>query len=68
MEAHLLLILIAQRYRLRHVPGHAVENHASITLRPRHGMLMTIHPRDARRQGQRDREGAGSDGCDTDFA
>jgi cytochrome P450 len=46
LEAHLLLILIAQRYDLRHVPGHVVQNHATITLRPRYGMLMTIHPRD----------------------
>jgi cytochrome P450 len=45
-EAHLLLILIAQRYEFRHVPGHVVQNHATITLRPRYGMLMTIHPRD----------------------
>jgi cytochrome P450 len=44
-EAHLLLILIAQRYEFRHVPGHVVQNHATITLRPRYGMLMTIHPR-----------------------
>ena len=44
-EAHLLLILIAQRYELRHVPGHKVQNHATITLRPRYGMSMTIHPR-----------------------
>jgi cytochrome P450/ubiquinone/menaquinone biosynthesis C-methylase UbiE len=46
MEAHLLLVLIAQRYRFQHLPGHVVQNHASITLRPRYGMLMTVHPRD----------------------
>jgi cytochrome P450 len=51
MEAHLLLILIAQRYGLRHVPGHRVMNHATITLRPRYGMLMTIHPRNGTRGG-----------------
>ncbi|PYQ13509.1 MAG: cytochrome P450 [Acidobacteria bacterium] len=51
MEAHLLLILIAQRHELRHVPGHRVMNHATITLRPRYGMLMTIHPRDGTRGG-----------------
>jgi cytochrome P450 len=45
LEAHLLLIAIAQRYALRHVPGHRVRNHATITLRPRYGMKMTIHPR-----------------------
>jgi cytochrome P450 len=47
LEAHLLLVAIAQRYRLRHVPGHRVQNHATITLRPRYGMQMTVH----RRQG-----------------
>lgn len=45
MEAQLLLALIAQRYELRHVPTHPVVNHASITLRPRYGMEMTMHPR-----------------------
>jgi cytochrome P450 len=49
LEAHLLLVLIAQRYDLRHVPGHVVQNHATITLRPRYGMLMTMHPRDVKR-------------------
>ncbi len=45
LEAHLLLAAIAGRYELRHVPSHRVVNHATITLRPRHGMLMTLHPR-----------------------
>jgi cytochrome P450 len=45
MEAHLLLAMLAQRYEFRHVPGHRVVNHATITLRPRYGMLMTLHPR-----------------------
>jgi cytochrome P450 len=45
MEAHLLLASLAQRYEFRHLPSHRVVNHATITLRPRHGMLMTIHPR-----------------------
>jgi cytochrome P450 len=45
LEAHMLLIVMAQRYALRHVPGHRVQNHATITLRPRYGMLMTVHPR-----------------------
>jgi cytochrome P450 len=47
LEAHLLLIAIAQRYSLRHAPGHRVQNHATITLRPRYGMLMVIRPRAA---------------------
>ena len=45
LEAHLLLALLAQRYEFRHLPGHRVANHATITLRPRYGMLMTLHPR-----------------------
>ena len=45
MEAHLLLAVILQRYDLRHLPEHRVVNHATITLRPRYGMLMTMFPR-----------------------
>ena len=45
LEAHLLLAVIAQRYTLRHAPGHRVQNHATITLRPRYGMKMVITPR-----------------------
>ncbi len=42
MEANLLLAAIAQRFRLRLVPGHPVAALPSITLRPRHGMRMSI--------------------------
>src|SRR5271170_6672489 len=45
-EAQLILATAAQRYRLRLVPGHPVELHPLITLRPRHGMRMTLHPAD----------------------
>jgi cytochrome P450 len=45
LEAHLLLATLAGRYEFRHVPSHRVVNHATITLRPRYGMQMTIHPR-----------------------
>ena len=45
MEAHLLLAALAARYEFRHVPGHRVEKHATITLRPRYGMEITLHPR-----------------------
>jgi cytochrome P450 len=47
LEAHLLLVAMAQRYRLTHVPGHRVQNHATITLRPRYGMQMIVHRRHA---------------------
>ncbi len=45
MEAHLLLAALLQRYEFRHVPSHRVVDHATITLRPRYGMVMTLHDR-----------------------
>jgi cytochrome P450 len=45
MEAQLILAQIAQRYRLHLLPGHVVDPEPVITLRPRHGMLMTRHRR-----------------------
>ncbi len=45
MEARLLLATIAQRYKLRLVPGHQVEPEPLITLRPKNGLPMTIHRR-----------------------
>ena len=47
MEGVLLLSTIAQRWRLRLVPGHPVEPQALITLRPRHGMRMIPERRTA---------------------
>ncbi|HEY2525655.1 MAG TPA: cytochrome P450 [Candidatus Binataceae bacterium] len=46
-EAQLVLATVAQRYRLRLAPGHPVELYPLITLRPRHGMQMTLRPADA---------------------
>jgi len=43
MEATLVLATIAQKYRLHLVPGHSVEPYPIFTLRPRHGVLMTVH-------------------------
>jgi cytochrome P450 len=43
-ETRLVLATVAQRFALRLVPGHAVEPEALVTLRPRHGMPMTIAP------------------------
>lgn len=43
IEAVLLLATLAQRFRLDLVPGHAVVPQPSITLRPRHGIL--VRPR-----------------------
>lgn len=45
MEAHLLLAALVRRYEFRHVPSHRVVNHATITLRPKYGMVMTLYER-----------------------
>jgi cytochrome P450 len=45
MEGTLLLAAIGQRWRLRLEPGHRVETHARITLRPKHGMRMLAERR-----------------------
>ena len=44
MEAQLILAMVAQTYRLRLVPGQAIEPEPIITLRPRHGIQMTLAP------------------------
>jgi cytochrome P450 len=45
MEATLILATIARRFRLRLVANHAVVPLASITLRPRHGVRVTLESR-----------------------
>jgi cytochrome P450 len=45
MEGTLILAAIGQRWRLRLEPGHRVETHARITLRPKHGMRMIAERR-----------------------
>ncbi|HEX3351184.1 MAG TPA: cytochrome P450 [Terriglobales bacterium] len=42
MEANLVLATMAQRFQLHLVPGHPTTPQPGITLRPRHGMRMTI--------------------------
>ena len=42
MEGILLLATLAQRWRLRLVPGHRVALDPKITLRPKYGMRMTV--------------------------
>jgi len=44
-EAILILAMIAQRYRLRLKSAHPIEPQGLITLRPRHGMRMTLERR-----------------------
>lgn len=45
MEGTLLIAILARRWKLRLVPGHPVEKHAQLTLRPRYGMRMTVEAR-----------------------
>lgn len=45
MELLLVVATIAQRWRLRLAPGQRVEIEPLITLRPKHGMRMTVHKR-----------------------
>jgi cytochrome P450 len=45
LEMVMVLAMMAQAYELRLVPGHPVEPEARITLRPRHGLLMTLRHR-----------------------
>jgi cytochrome P450 len=41
-EAQVILATIAQRYRLRLAPGHEVKPIGIVTLRPKHGIWMTL--------------------------
>lgn len=45
MEAQLVIGMVAQAYRLDLVPGRRVEPETVATLRPRHGVWVTLHPR-----------------------
>ena len=44
-EACLVLAAVAQRFRMELVPGQSVEPYASITLRPKEGIQMTLAER-----------------------
>jgi len=44
-ELSLVLATIAQRWKLRLVPGHPVAPQAVVTLRLKHGLKMTVHKR-----------------------
>lgn len=44
MEAKIILAMVVQRYRLKLAPGHRIEPEPSVTLRPRHGVPVTLHP------------------------
>jgi len=45
MEGQLVLAMVAPKSHLQGVPGHPVEPYPILTLRPRYGVLMTLHPR-----------------------
>jgi cytochrome P450 len=45
MEGTLILATLAQRWRLRLVPGQKIEPATLIALRPRHGLLMKMERR-----------------------
>ena len=45
MELTLVLATLVQHFRFELVPGHPVELDPSVTLRPKHGMRMTISSR-----------------------
>ena len=47
MEANLVLATIAQQFRFNLVPGQPVAPLASITLRPRHGLQVSLESRTA---------------------
>ncbi len=44
LEAKIILAMVVQRYRLELVPGHRSEPEPSVTLRPRRGVPVTLHP------------------------
>ena len=41
MESIIIMPMLLQRFRLHLVPDHPIEEHALVTLRPKHGILMT---------------------------
>ncbi len=45
MEMQVIVSMVAQRFRLRLEPGHPVEVETVATLRPRHGLKMTLEER-----------------------
>ena len=45
LEAQLIVAMIVQSFQLQWVPEHPIEPLAGITLRSKHGMRMTLHPR-----------------------
>jgi hypothetical protein len=45
MEGILLIAALARKWKMELIPGHPVEVQPLITLRPKHGMRMTVRKR-----------------------
>lgn len=45
LEAHLITVMVMQKFKLRLLDNHPVSPQPDITLRAKHGMKMTLHPR-----------------------
>jgi cytochrome P450 len=45
IEGTLLLAMVAQRYEFVLVPGRSVEREVAVTMRPREGLYVNLHPR-----------------------
>ncbi len=56
MEAQLILATVAQRFALDLVPGQIVEPNPQITISPRHGLKMSLLPREAGSESKIERE------------
>jgi cytochrome P450 len=60
VEAEAILATIAQRYRVRLVPGHVVEPIGLVTLRARNGVQVTLEPRAASDRSAKSTSASGS--------
>jgi cytochrome P450 len=47
MEMVLMAAIMSQRFTFDLVPGHRVELEATLTLRPKHGVKVVVHEREA---------------------
>ncbi len=45
MEGQLLIAMMAQRFTVRELPGQNVEKLATITMRPKHGLMVRLERR-----------------------
>jgi cytochrome P450 len=48
MEALIITAMVMQSFHLQAEPGQRIEPQPDITLRPKHGVMMTYHPREGR--------------------